>query len=76
LGISYPVKSFSDLSFVCPSNASFYKLTLPSLLEIEGVSKGMSVFKPEGLKICSKAEPHHNQKPVFPVNNTISGFTV
>jgi hypothetical protein len=37
-------------------------------------SKGVSVFQPGELKVCAKAEPHHNQKRVFQVNNTILGF--
>jgi hypothetical protein len=39
-------------------------------------TKGVSVFQLEGLKVCAKAEPHHNWQLVFPVNNTIAGFTV
>jgi hypothetical protein len=59
-------------------DASFYKLTLPSLFDIKGVcTKEVFVFQPEGLKICVKAEPHHNKKQVFfSIKNTILGFTL
>lgn len=29
-----------------------------------------------GLKVCTKAETHHNEKRVFPVNNTVLGVGV
>lgn len=29
-----------------------------------------------GLKVCARAESHHNQKQVLPVSHTILGFTV
>jgi len=38
----------------------------------------VTVFKQKALKlkVCTKGELHQNYKQVFPINNTISGFTV
>ena len=36
----------------------------------------MSVFQPEGLKVCAKGEQQHNEKQRFSVNNMVMGFTV
>jgi hypothetical protein len=39
-------------------------------------TKVVSVFLSEGLKVCAKAEPHHNQKQVFAVKNNFGGRSV
>jgi hypothetical protein len=41
-------------------------------------TKSVSVFQSDGLKVSGvlRTEPHHNQKEIFAVNNTILGFTV
>jgi hypothetical protein len=54
LGIFYSVKSFSESS-LSNMSASFYKLTLSHCLGLNMCTKGMSIFQPEGLKVCAKA---------------------
>jgi hypothetical protein len=52
--------------------ASFYKLILPSLFGI----KGVSVFQPEELNVFSKGWVTPQLEKGFLLNNIISGFVV
>lgn len=40
---------------------------------LRACTKSMSVFPPEGLKVCVKPESHYNQTHGFSVNNIILG---
>jgi hypothetical protein len=56
--------------------AFFYKLTLLHCLVLKVCTNGLSVFKLEKLKVRAKAEPHHSQRQVFPVNSTVEVHSV